>query len=183
MGGPALFYGYMCLAGHVSCLLLRVWFLYGCLMNDQWFRSYTLSRVCCWGREATGWLPSWCTLSVPILSATERFPQLGETHSQHRWLWHHSRSRVHPPSMCLPWSLASALPRMRVLVACGLSNCAGAEAAVSWGLRAILLTKRSDELITRRMLELCLLPGQRGALFWVGCNQAPSSHPFPRGCF
>lgn len=172
----------MRLAEPVSCLLL-VWFLNGRLMNLQWFRRCVLSRVCYWGRETTGWLPSWCTFCVPILRASERLPLLGETHSQHRWLWHDSRSHMHPPSTCLPWALASALPRTRVLVVCGLSSCAGAEAAVSWGLGAILITKRSDELITRRMLELCLLPGQRGALFWVGCNQAPSSDPFPHGCF
>lgn len=64
----------------------------------------------------------------------------------------------------------------RAPAVCSLGNCSGGRQRLSAEGPGVSLHQRSDCLITKRALELCPLPGQRRALFWLGCNQALSSN-------
>lgn len=84
--------------------------------------------------------------------------------------------------MCLALAPLTML-MARTPAVCSLGNCFGGRQQLSAEGPEVSLHQWSDGLITKRELELCPLPGQKRALFWLGCNQALSSNQIAHWAF
>lgn len=83
--------------------------------------------------------------------------------------------------MCLALAPIPRVLMARAGQSAGSAIALGADSSCQLRAQEVFLHEGSDGLITARVLEVRLLPGRR-ALFWLGCNQAPSSNQIVHGC-